>query len=51
MKFVRSMRDTEPWKSGIVREVLPGPDCQSDDDLRGKSFFEETSKLADVVVS
>ncbi|PPR06211.1 hypothetical protein CVT26_005470 [Gymnopilus dilepis] len=34
MKFVRSMRDTEPWKSGIVREVLPGPDYQSDDDLR-----------------
>ncbi|KDR78169.1 hypothetical protein GALMADRAFT_1304439 [Galerina marginata CBS 339.88] len=35
VKFIRSLRDVEPWKSGILREVLPGPGCDSDDDIRG----------------
>ncbi|KDR78171.1 hypothetical protein GALMADRAFT_155158 [Galerina marginata CBS 339.88] len=34
IKFLRTMRDVEPWKSGILREVLPGPGCDSDDDIR-----------------
>jgi hypothetical protein len=28
------MTDTEPWKSGVVREIDPGPDYQTDEDLR-----------------
>ena len=35
MKFVRSLKDIEPWKSGVLREVAPGVDCTSDEDLRG----------------
>jgi len=34
IKFLRRIRDVEPWKSGILREVLPGPSCDSDDDIR-----------------
>ncbi|KAF9040114.1 GMC oxidoreductase [Panaeolus papilionaceus] len=34
IKFVRSLSDVEPWKSGIVREVDPGPKCETDEDIR-----------------
>ncbi|KAF8877062.1 GMC oxidoreductase [Gymnopilus junonius] len=34
IKFVCSLKDVEPWKSGVLREVTPGPNCMSDDDLR-----------------
>ncbi|KAJ7841204.1 GMC oxidoreductase [Mycena olivaceomarginata] len=34
IKYIRSMTDTEPWKSGVVREIDPGPDYQTDEDLR-----------------
>ncbi|KAF8198835.1 GMC oxidoreductase [Mycena galopus ATCC 62051] len=34
IKYIRSMAETEPWKSGIVREVDPGPNCQTDEDIR-----------------
>ncbi|KAF8872796.1 GMC oxidoreductase [Gymnopilus junonius] len=39
VKFVRSLKEVEPWKSGTVKEVFPGPDCVTDDDLRG--FIKE----------
>ncbi|KAF8877059.1 hypothetical protein CPB84DRAFT_377614 [Gymnopilus junonius] len=28
------MQEVESWKSGILREVYPGPDCVSDKDLK-----------------
>ncbi|KDR78179.1 hypothetical protein GALMADRAFT_245214 [Galerina marginata CBS 339.88] len=33
-KFIRSLKEVEPWKSGVLREVSPGPTCVSDDDIR-----------------
>nr|GAT54545.1 GMC oxidoreductase [Mycena chlorophos] len=34
IKYIRTMPDTEPWKSGIVREMDPGPKYQTDEELR-----------------
>ncbi|KAF9526843.1 GMC oxidoreductase [Crepidotus variabilis] len=34
IKYIRTWKDVEPWKSGVVREVDPGPKYQSDDELR-----------------
>ncbi|KAJ7157930.1 GMC oxidoreductase [Mycena crocata] len=34
IKYARSMAETEPFKSGVVREIDPGPNCKSDDDIR-----------------
>ncbi|KAJ7290529.1 GMC oxidoreductase [Mycena rebaudengoi] len=34
IKYIRSMTETEPWKSGVIREIDPGPNCQTDDDIR-----------------
>ena len=34
-KYVRSLCDVEPWKSGVHREIDPGPECQTDDQIRG----------------
>ncbi|KAF9528787.1 GMC oxidoreductase [Crepidotus variabilis] len=34
IKYIRSWKETEPWKSGIVREMDPGPKYQTDDELR-----------------
>jgi choline dehydrogenase-like flavoprotein len=34
IKYLRTLSDVEPWKSGIVREIDPGPNCQSDGDIR-----------------
>ena len=35
-RFIRRMAETEPFKSGIVREVDPGVDQTSDEQLRGE---------------
>ncbi|KAJ7430135.1 glucose-methanol-choline oxidoreductase [Mycena galericulata] len=34
IKYIRTMVDTEPFKSGVGREVDPGPNCVSDQDIR-----------------
>ncbi|KAJ7048088.1 GMC oxidoreductase [Mycena amicta] len=34
IKYTRSMNETEPWKSGVVREIDPGPNCQTDEEIR-----------------
>ncbi|KAJ7466573.1 GMC oxidoreductase [Mycena galericulata] len=34
IKFIRTMAKTEPLKSGILREVDPGPNCVTDQDIR-----------------
>jgi hypothetical protein len=36
IKYIRSMRETEPWKSGIVGEADPGPEYATDEQLRGE---------------
>jgi len=33
-KFIRSLSEVEPLKSNIIREVAPGPQCESDQDAR-----------------
>jgi hypothetical protein len=35
VKFIRSLREIEPWKSNIIREVTPGPACKTDEDITG----------------
>lgn len=37
VKFVRSLQQVEPWKSGIRREFHPGPECETDEQIRGSS--------------
>lgn len=34
--FSRKMLEVEPLKSAIVCEVLPGPECQTDAQIKGK---------------
>ncbi|KAJ7454339.1 GMC oxidoreductase [Mycena galericulata] len=34
VKYIRTMAETEPLKSGVLREVDPGPDCVNDQDIR-----------------
>ncbi|PPQ95957.1 hypothetical protein CVT26_016123 [Gymnopilus dilepis] len=34
VKFIRGMKEIEPWKSGTVKESLPGPEYLTDDQLR-----------------
>ncbi|OBZ65934.1 Glucose oxidase [Grifola frondosa] len=34
IKFVRKLAQTEPFKSGVVREVDPGPKCVTDQELK-----------------
>ncbi|KAJ7230526.1 GMC oxidoreductase [Mycena pura] len=34
IKYIRSMTEVEPWKSGVVCEVDPGPNCETDEDIR-----------------
>ncbi|KAJ3512055.1 hypothetical protein NLJ89_g3742 [Agrocybe chaxingu] len=34
VKYIRSMIQTEPFKSGVVREVDPGPNVQTDEQMR-----------------
>lgn len=38
IKYIRSWKALEPWKSGVVREVDPGLSYQSDDELRGACY-------------
>jgi choline dehydrogenase len=33
VRMMRRIFATDPLKSRVVREVLPGPDCRSDDDI------------------
>lgn len=35
IKFIRRLAQAEPLKSGVVREVDPGPNVTSDEDLAG----------------
>lgn len=35
LKFIRSLNEIEPWKSAIVREVQPGPACETDEHIYG----------------
>ena len=41
VKFIRGMKEIEPWKSGTVKESLPGPEYLTDDQLRGKIKLSE----------
>ncbi|KAJ7780128.1 GMC oxidoreductase [Mycena maculata] len=34
IKYIRTMVHTEPFKSGVVREMDPGPNCVTDKDIR-----------------
>ncbi|KAJ7722931.1 GMC oxidoreductase [Mycena metata] len=34
IKYIRTMTDTEPFKSGVVREVDPGSKCVTDQEIR-----------------
>ncbi|KAJ7460467.1 hypothetical protein B0H11DRAFT_1923868 [Mycena galericulata] len=38
IKYIRSMSETEPWRSGVIREIDPGPNCQTDEDIRRINF-------------
>ncbi|KAG2005782.1 pyranose dehydrogenase [Coprinopsis cinerea AmutBmut pab1-1] len=39
VKYIRSLEDTEPFKSHTIKEVVPGPECASDADIESTSFF------------
>ncbi|KAJ6501838.1 GMC oxidoreductase [Mycena vulgaris] len=34
VKYIRTMVDTEPFKSSVMREMDPGPECVTDEDIR-----------------
>lgn len=34
VKYIRAMHETEPFKSGVVREMDPGPEYVTDQDIR-----------------
>ncbi|KLO10847.1 GMC oxidoreductase [Schizopora paradoxa] len=33
LKYCRNLANVEPWKSIVAKEVLPGPQCQSDEEI------------------
>jgi len=35
VKYARSLNEVEPWKSGNNRELDPGPECKTDEQIRG----------------
>jgi len=35
VKYARSLREVEPWKSSNNRELDPGPDCKTDEQIQG----------------
>lgn len=37
MKFIKSLADVEPWKSGIIREADPGAHLKTDEEIKGES--------------
>jgi len=37
-KYIRDLKNTEPWKSGVVGEVAPGLDVSTDDQI--KSMYD-----------
>ncbi|KAJ7191624.1 GMC oxidoreductase [Mycena pura] len=44
VKYIRSMAETEPFKSGVVREVVPGPDCTTEAAIR--EYIKNTHKTS-----
>lgn len=34
-KYIRTLCDVEPWRTGVHREIDPGPECQTDEQIRG----------------
>lgn len=36
IKFVRKISQTEPFKSGAFKELDPGPECVTDEQMKGK---------------
>jgi len=48
VKYVRKLREVEPFKSMVVREATPGPDYQTDEDITNfvKDFTGAGSHLA-----
>lgn len=44
VKFVKSLNQVEPWKSDDNRELDPGPECKTDEQIRG-SFQPTYSSL------
>ena len=39
MQYARKIGETAPFKAGILREVNPGPEYVSDEQLKGESAF------------
>ena len=39
IKFARKLSQTDPFKSEVLREVDPGPECVTDEDMKGHSLF------------
>ena len=35
VKYIKRMIETEPWKSLVVREVDPGKECSTDEEIKG----------------
>lgn len=35
IKFARKLAETEPFKSAVVSEISPGPDCVTDAQIQG----------------
>jgi hypothetical protein len=44
IKYIRTMVDIEPFQSGVVREVDPGPNYVTDQDIRGLLFTFDAVK-------
>jgi hypothetical protein len=45
MKFVRSLREIEPWASGTVKEIDPGLDISTDEQIRGMNVCSLPARL------
>ena len=43
-KYIRTLLETEPWKSVVVTEVNPGPACKSDEQIKGTLQFLATNR-------
>lgn len=38
IKFIKSMENTEPWKSGTTKALDPAPNCSTESEIRGESL-------------